>query len=1540
MAWLSQNQNDDGSWGDALSLLETSTALSQIDADLFQNDGTRERALAWLNASDIRNNDDLSRIFAVPENRTEANASALLGRQNPDGGWGLTERHTSNALDTVLALEPLIVFAPSYSACLRKAADYLIAIQSGDGSWGYVSDGPPSVYLTAHALMVLLELRNKAGLGGEGLEIAVAAAQRYVRGITGVGPGFDPDFGKETFKADIYAFLAMATTQPMQDNERLTNRLAAVQRQDGSFHGSCELTALAVRLLSSAEGWVNEPGFQNGIIIGMGTYAYSDGELVGASEVGPYTDIHFVPALRDHDEAAIDCLYVIKDHSSRLIPLSGSPNAAWNTANNPPGGYEAYLIIRDKTTGQTMDIASTAFRILEGSNVKNASLAISPAYWRLGSYGLIKATVYITNESNVPRPLTVMYTLLSPSGDSVAQLTQVAFCEPTGPITALPPVYLAPNATEVGQFPLSVTISDETGTILTCGGTLDILPLAPNTGVEIGYTLSKPILLPGADKVDLTFAVDGVGNTEALSRLPIDLVLCLDDSGSMDGDPWEQTKAAAVRIVGLLQPVDRCAVNLFNHGTFMSLASDKGALASVIRNLPNSGGATPMDDSINAAIRMLRESPSDRQRVMMVLSDGEPRVYEWAVDAVHAAVAEGITVHTLGLGDGVNREFMQLLADIGGGAFIFSPTPDQLIDMMQEMAGEIFDVSANSAELSLTVPTDAFPAGGIAFTPPPNESTVNADGSISLKWVYPKIILGEELSAGINYDGDSLEKGAVVTLARDIVLMYVDKAGSRVIAALDPITIPVGSQRIDSRLTTDKVGYVAGDTVWITLTAQNLTYPRVSPIGKLEIIDGDGAVVALLADGIDIPGDGPTSQSHQWETGGSMAGSYGALLSWFVDGEPTHETIARFDVLSTGSLTNRLTTDKTEYRADETAEINDRIFNGYANHSPGSVTDRITVQDGGGAMVFSREVPVGSILSSVRDVKVSWDIGNLPAGEYTVRAVVSEGGVEVSNDRTTVTVTSAAQDGTVQPVRGLLTVQPKTVVADRTFTVISSLTNAGPDDLYDVVTEISVIDPRTLETVVWIQNHLDYVGADRTVTHSHDISTAGYGLGGYLLLYSANIGEDTVQLQGSGIEVVEEDIPAVTLTPTPSATPTTVPTPSSEPTPSSGPTPSSEPTPPSEPTPSSEPTPPYKPSPTTAPTPTSPNEPTPTTPSAPTPSQTPSPTLESQKTIEPTPSPIPSPMEAPTPAYHPDGLGYENGHATPDPDNESGQLYEPVPLSKPGLAIECIDIETSEVIYSTAQLNQGSSYHVFAPKLAGWLLVDETEYRLTGGVPNETVRFHYSRDESGIHHQYIFGYPDGLMRPDGHVTRAETAALLFNLIRDGAKAGFEASGRRFADVPASHWAAKHIEYITMVGLASGYPDGLFRPDAGMTREEFTGIVYVYANLEPNEAKRTNVDSWSEPFIDNLYSNGFLTGYPNGDLGIKDYLTRAQAISILNRVLNRKADVDAIPIPGAHGLADVPDNHWAFADFAEAASTHGYKRANGAEAWRLNREMTE
>ena len=204
------------------------------------------------------------------------------------------------------------------------------------------------------------------------------------------------------------------------------------------------------------------------------------------------------------------------------------------------------------------------------------------------------------------------------------------------------------------------------------------------------------------------------------------------------------------------------------------------------------------------------------------------------------------------------------------------------------------------------------------------------------------------------------------------------------------------------------------------------------------------------------------------------------------------------------------------------------------------------------------------------------------------------------------------------------------------------------------------------------------------------------------------------------------------------------------------------------------------------------------------------------------------------------------------------------------------------------------------------------------------------------HDAYLQGYPDGTVRPENSITRAEVAAIFYRLLTDEARAYLESSDSGFSDVQPGDWYHTAVATMVQAGVITGYGDGTFRPNAPITRGEFAAIATRFLS-DPYSLDAPFYDTeghWAEVYINRAYELGWISGYTGGAFRPDKSITRAEVSAIVNRMLEREADPAYLAAHQAELLEfrDLPTTHWAYDHIMEAANGHTYVSAASGETW--------
>ncbi len=195
------------------------------------------------------------------------------------------------------------------------------------------------------------------------------------------------------------------------------------------------------------------------------------------------------------------------------------------------------------------------------------------------------------------------------------------------------------------------------------------------------------------------------------------------------------------------------------------------------------------------------------------------------------------------------------------------------------------------------------------------------------------------------------------------------------------------------------------------------------------------------------------------------------------------------------------------------------------------------------------------------------------------------------------------------------------------------------------------------------------------------------------------------------------------------------------------------------------------------------------------------------------------------------------------------------------------------------------------------------------------------------HYAYVFGYEDDTVRPNNDITREEVATIFYRLLTDPARDAYFTDKNNFPDVESGRWSNKAISTLSNAGIISGYPeDGTFRPANPITRAEFASIVSRFDSLNYNGDNKFNDISghWASNFINAASEKGWISGYPDGSFKPQNNITRAEAITLINNVLNRHVDSEGLH-EDAKKWSDMKESDWFYHAVMEATNSHDYNR---------------
>ena len=283
----------------------------------------------------------------------------------------------------------------------------------------------------------------------------------------------------------------------------------------------------------------------------------------------------------------------------------------------------------------------------------------------------------------------------------------------------------------------------------------------------------------------------------------------------------------------------------------------------------------------------------------------------------------------------------------------------------------------------------------------------------------------------------------------------------------------------------------------------------------------------------------------------------------------------------------------------------------------------------------------------------------------------------------------------------------------------------------------------------------------------------------------------------------------------------------------------------------------------------------------------------------------------------------------------------------------------------TFTITPDSGYHIKDVLVDGKSVGAVGTYTFENVVDNHTIHATFARkhtptpstptveipddDALGLnttdHFAYIVGYGNGEVRPQNNITRAEVATIFFRLLTDDVRDENLTKTNRYSDVAATSWYNTAVSTLSSMGIITGYPDGTFRPNAAITRAEFAAIAARFDNDgDKTAAKFSDIaNHWAKDEISIAYNNDWITGYPDGTFGPQRDITRAETMTLVNRVLNRQPETEDDLLPNMTVWTDNANpKAWYYLAVQEATNSHYYefKTNSQYEKWTALRETRD
>ena len=243
----------------------------------------------------------------------------------------------------------------------------------------------------------------------------------------------------------------------------------------------------------------------------------------------------------------------------------------------------------------------------------------------------------------------------------------------------------------------------------------------------------------------------------------------------------------------------------------------------------------------------------------------------------------------------------------------------------------------------------------------------------------------------------------------------------------------------------------------------------------------------------------------------------------------------------------------------------------------------------------------------------------------------------------------------------------------------------------------------------------------------------------------------------------------------------------------------------------------------------------------------------------------------------------------------------------------------------------------------GWYADKELTQKVTSVTMTSDKTVYAGWEATGVpgmlngddHYAYVVGYSGGEVRPNANISRAETATIFFRLLKAAVRDENLTTENAFTDVSSGEWYNKAVSTMAKLGIIKGRSAETFAPNAPITRAEFAAICARFdAHQGGGHGSFSDISGhWAEAEIERAVTLGWINGYPDGTFRPDAYITRAEAMTMINRVLCRIPERESDLLPGMTVWVDCKPTDWFYLAVQEATNSHEFKRKSAVnEKW--------
>lgn len=779
--WIEDSQNEDGSWGKSLGIYNTAEVLKYTGKQNLSGD-VREKAVKYLDTAYENNNDDLYRKNSINEITTEDKIKEIIKMQNNDGSFSVSDEYKGDTFDTLLALEAMLSSELMNKKSMEKAVLFVLSNQKEDGSFSYTGKKDGGVYITAYAAFILKKYISENG-GKESEKLALNRANEYLISKESEIIGNDEESLMNLLMITI-ALTEIDANRTLQRIEKVGKEI----KQDGSLNQDECLTAMFVYAIDEYLTFVRDESVISGPQI-TGIVINSDENITA------YTDIKVVPEIIGINDEKHEVSVCMGNESTAYVKGTETDDGyVINTKNMEPGEYYIVTMVTDKESGQVVAIKRKQVEISEGIKIFKSVLNYSPKAVSVNTKKEIKFKLKAEMGTNTDTDIDININVENQNGENVYKDNHSIEAGTNTKYIECNDFSFMSQADTDDLYTVTVRYKNKNTVIKTDRALIKVFDEENENRIDIKYEADKDEINDDDTHVNVKFNMQGIGLSETIKRRPMDIVIILDNSGSMRTEDWNISEEGAKIIVNYMQPEDRALIRYVNRGNAETgFSNDKEYLNEVLSRGVWLWGGTPIYSSINNSINDLKNSEY-RDKVIYLFSDGE----RWG-DSPEINVKElkdlNITIYSVFLEANASEESrveakktMQYIADISDGVALTAPTNDEITECVAKLANDIFMVAGKNIELKMKLNKDINP-DDIEFSNAPDEIIKNDDGTNTLLFKTGYISVGQDNNMEMKVPVTGIADDEIINLMDEITLSYTNENDEKVELKLDPLTI-------------------------------------------------------------------------------------------------------------------------------------------------------------------------------------------------------------------------------------------------------------------------------------------------------------------------------------------------------------------------------------------------------------------------------------------------------------------------------------------------------------------------------------------------------------------------------------------------------------------------------------------------------------------------------------------------------------------------------------------------------------------------------